>query len=60
MLARSSRLLYDIDLSERVFKYSCIVSIPPRVGYWVTYTLYVYYMLVYYILLTLLIKRKMP
>ena len=42
MLARSHRLLLKIDLSERISKYSRIVSIPARVGYWGTYTMYIY------------------
>ena len=54
MLVRSHRLLLKITLSEQVSKYSGIVSIPP-VGYWGTYTIY---SRVYYILLTLLRKRK--
>ena len=37
MFARSHTLLLKIDLLERVSKYSHIVSIPPRVGYWGTY-----------------------
>ena len=41
MLARLHRLLLKIDLSERVSKYSGIVSIPPRVEYWDTYTIYI-------------------
>ena len=41
MLARSHRLLLKIDLSERVSECSHIVSIPLRVGYWDTYTMYI-------------------
>ena len=60
MLARLHRLLLKIDLSERASKYSRIVSIPPRVGYWGTYTIYsIVYSIVYYMLLTLLRKREM-
>ena len=39
--ARSHRLLLKIDLSERVSKCLHIVSIPTRVGYWDTYTMYI-------------------
>ena len=39
MLARSHRLLLEIDLLERVSKNSRIISILPRVGYWGTYLL---------------------
>ena len=58
MLARSHRLLLKINLSEWVSKHSRIVSIPPRVGHWGTYTVHIYSK-VHYILLTLLRKRKM-
>ena len=34
-------LLLKIGLSEQVSKYSRIVSIPPRVGYWGTYIVYI-------------------
>ena len=34
-------LLLKIDLSERASKYSGIVSIHPRVGYWGTHTIYI-------------------
>ena len=54
MLARSHILLFKTDLSELVSKYTRIVCILPRVGYWVTI-----YNIVCYILLTLLRKRKM-
>ena len=56
MLARLHRLLLKIDLSERVSKYLKTAYIPPRVGYWGTYTIY---SMVYYILLTLLRTREM-
>ena len=42
MFARSHRLLLDIDLSERVSKYSRIVPRPPCVGYWATCTICIY------------------
>ena len=41
MFARSHILLLKIDLSEPVSKYSRIVSMPPRVEYWGTYTIYI-------------------
>ena len=42
MLAKLHRLLLDIDLPERVFKYSQIVSLSPRVRYWGAYTIHMY------------------
>ena len=39
MVARLHRLLLEIDLTERVSKYSRIVSILPSVEYWGTYTI---------------------
>ena len=63
MFATSHILLLKIDLSERASKYSGIVSIPPREGYWGTHTVYIVYYtiysIVYYILLALLRKRNM-
>ena len=49
MLARSHILLLKIDLSERISKYAQVVSIPPRVGYWGTYTIYTVYYTIYYL-----------
>ena len=43
MLARLRRLFLDISLSERVCKYSSVVYVPPYVGYWGTYTIYIVY-----------------
>ena len=43
MLARSNRLLLKIDLSERFFKYLRIASMPARMGYCGTHTIYIYY-----------------
>ena len=43
MLVRSNILMLKIDLSERVSKYWHIASMPPRVGYWGTYTIYIQY-----------------
>ena len=56
MFARLHILLLKIDKLERVSKYPRIVSVPPCVGYWGTYTIYIY-SIVYYILLALLRKR---
>ena len=42
MFATSHILLFKINLSEQASKYSGIVSIPPRVGYWGTHTIYIY------------------
>ena len=49
MLARSHILLLKIDLSERISKYAQVVSIPPRVGYWGTYTICTVYYTIYYL-----------
>ena len=61
ILARSHRLLLKIDLSEGVSKYSCIVSMPPRVGYWGTYTIYIiWYIYIWYSILciTYTVEKK--
>ena len=41
MVARLQKLLLKIALLEHVFKYSRIVYIPRRMGYWGAYTIFI-------------------
>ena len=60
MLARSHRLLLDIDLSERVSKYLRIVSIPPCVLVWDigVHILYIYICIYIHIYILYIYRQK--